>query len=331
MSGTVAKIERGVSSRHLVDPELLAALDAVPSFSVNADTLGDIRRIISQARVAAPPAPATTAEERFVPGPDGTSLRVLVYAPDAPNRTGGLLWLHGGGMVMATPDANEALCRYLAETAGCVVVAPDYRLAPENPYPAGLEDCHAALVWMHGAATELGFPADRLAVAGESGGGCLAAGLSLLARDRGQIALSAQFLLYPMLDDRTGTAAEIDPLPFAGEFVWTRDSNRFAWGAVLGKDPGGSDVPIHAAPARANDLAGVPPTSIFVGDLDLFVGEGLRYARQLLKDGVATELQVYPGAYHGFISFAQDARLSKKAFQAFSDAIEIFFRLNAAT
>ena len=258
MSGATGATPSGGASRHLVDPELLAARDAVPSFSVNADSLGDIRRMIAEARVPAPSAPATSAEERLVSGPGSTSLRVLVYAPEAPTRTGGLLWLHGGGMVMATPDANEALCRYLADRAGCVVVAPDYRLAPESPYPAGLEDCYAALSWMHGAAAELGFPADRLAVAGESGGGCLAAGLSLLVRDRGRVALTSQFLLYPMLDDRTGTAMEPDPLPHTGEFVWTRDSNRFAWGAVLGTEPGGGGVALPAAPAPSTALEGVP-------------------------------------------------------------------------
>lgn len=316
----------GVTSRHLVDPELLAALDAVPSFSVNAATLDEIRRAVAEARVPAPPAPETTIEERFMPGPDGTQLRVLVYSPKAPTRTGGLLWLHGGGMVMATPDNNEALCRYLAHAAGCIVVAVDYRLAPEHPYPAGLEDCYAALCWMQGAADELGFPGGRLAVAGESGGGCLAAGLALMARDRGNVRLSAQFLLYPMLDDRTGTASEPDPLPFAGEFVWTKESNRFAWGAVLGHEPGAIEVPLYAAPARADNLAGVARTAVFIGDLDLFAGENLRYARTLARSGVTVELHLYPGAYHGFISFAQDAQLSRRAFREFSKAIEGHFR-----
>lgn len=325
MSGDVSAGAEGRPSRHLVDPELLPALDAMPTFTVTADTLPAIRHEIADIQVPAPPAPPTTVAERFVPGPDGTSLRILVYAPEAGARTGGLLWLHGGGMVMARPDGNEALCRYIAGTSGCVVAAIDYRLAPENPYPAGLEDCYAGLRWMHEAADELGFPRDRLAIAGESGGGGLAAGLSLLARDRGELAPSAQFLLYPMLDDRTGTAAEPDPLPYAGEFVWTRESNRFAWGAVLGDASGGADVPVHAAPARSDDLAGVAPTSMFVGDLDLFAGENLRYARTLIRSGVATELHLYPGAYHGFLSFAQDAPVSKRAFQLFSDVITRHF------
>jgi acetyl esterase/lipase len=314
-----------LSSRHLVGAELRPALGAMPSFTVTADTLSEIRCAIADAQVPAPPAPATTVAERFVPRADGTSLRLLLYAPEAGARTGGLLWLHGGGMVMARPDGNEALCRYLAGTAGCVVAAVDYRLAPEHPYPAGLEDCYVALRWMDEGADELGFRRDRLAVAGESGGGGLAAGLSLLARDRVGVVPSAQFLLYPMLDDRTGTELELDALPYAGEFVWTRESNRFAWSAVLGDAFGSADVPIYAAPARADDLTGVPPTSIFVGDLDLFAGEDLQIARTLVRSGVPTELNLYPGAYHGFITFAQDAPVSKRAFQAFSNAITRHF------
>lgn len=176
------------------------------------------------------------------------------------------------------------------------------------------------------AAEELHFPRERIAVAGESGGGCLAAGLSLLARDRGEFSLSAQFLQYPMLDDRTGTTSEPEPMPYAGEFVWTKDSNHFAWSAVLGQEPGGLNIPIYAAPARAQDLSGLPPTSIFIGDLDLFIGENFRYARTLVRNGVPTEFHVYPGVYHGFISFAQEADVSKRAFQQFSSAIERHFR-----
>ena len=316
-----------MTSKHLVDPQLLAALEAVPSFEVTADTLDEIRPQIAEMKVPAPPAPETTVEERFIPRSDGTSVRVLIYAPKRPSRTGGLVWLHGGGMIMANPDANEAQSRYLAQIAGCVVVAVDYRLAPENPYPAGLDDCYAALRWMHEtAAEELNFPRERIAVAGESGGGGLAAGLTLLARDRGEFALSAQFLQYPMLDDRTGTDADPDPMPFAGEFVWTKVSNHFAWSSVLGREPGGTDVTVYAAPGRAQSLAGLPPTSIFIGDLDLFIGENFRYARNLIQNGVPTDLHVYPGTYHGFISFAQDADVSKRAFQEFSNAVEHHFR-----
>lgn len=315
-----------MTSKHLVDPQLLSALEAIPSFEVTAATLDDIRSGIDKAKVPAPPAPETTVEERLIPGSDGGLVRILVYKPNISLMNGGLLWLHGGGMVMANPDANEAQSRYLAQTAGCVVVAVDYRLAPEYPYPAALEDCYAALRWMHTVADELHYPRERIAVAGESGGGGLVAGLSLLVRDRTELSLSAQFLMYPMLDDRTGTASEPDPMPYAGEFVWTKVSNHFAWSAVLGQEPGGTDAPLYAAPGRAQNLAGLPPTFIYIGDLDLFIGENFRYTRTLIQGGVATEFHVYPGAYHGFISFAQDADVSKRAFQEFSNAIEHHFR-----
>lgn len=129
-----------------------------------------------------------------------------------------------------------------------------------------------------------------------------------------------------MLDDRTGTASEPDSMPYAGEFVWTKASNHFAWGAVLGQEPGGSNVPLYAAPGRAQNLACLPPTSLFISDLDLFIGENFRYARTLVRDGVPTEFHTYPGVYHGFISFAQEADVSKRAFQEFSSAIERHFR-----
>ena len=316
-----------MDTKHLVAPGLVEALAAMPAITPSAESLPELRAALAGYRAAAPPAPArVTTAERQLPRPDGTALRVLVYAPATPARTGALLWLHGGGMIMATPEANEAQNRYLAHRLGCVVVAPNYRLAPEHPYPAGLEDCYTTLRWLHEAAGELHFPAGRVAVAGESGGGGLAAALTLLARDRQGPAISAQFLQYPMLDDRTGTTAELSPQLYAGEFVWTRASNRFAWGAVLGYAPGTVVPPAYAAPGRVEHLAGLPPTCLVVGALDLFVGENLRYAHRLLEQGVPTELHVYAGAFHGFMSFCEDAPISQRAEQDFWGAMERHFR-----
>lgn len=312
-------------SKHLVDPDLLPVVEQAPPLEPTTESLPELRSGISGLRAPAPPASEGTVEERAVPGPGGSTVRVLVYAPETPTRTGALLWLHAGGMVVGTPDMYEPQSRFLAQQAGCVVIAVDYGLAPENPYPAGLEDCYAALRWAHAAADELRIPRERIAVAGESGGGGLAAGLSLLARDRGELAVSAQFLEYPMLDDRTGTSAEPDPMPYAGEFVWTQASNHFAWGSVLGHEPG-ANVPIYASSGRAEELIGLPPTFIGVGALDLFVGENLRFARGLIRDGVPTELHVYPGAVHGFASFSEDAEVAKKIRQDFWDAIRRHFR-----
>ena len=186
----------------------------------------------------------------------------------------------------------------LAEEMDCVVVAVDYRLAPETVFPGAIEDCYAALRWLHSHASELGVDPWRIIVGGESAGGGLAAALALLARDRSEVPIAAQMLVYPMIDDRTGIRGEL--APYAGEFFWTPSSNRFGWEALLGEAPGGENVSPYAAAARAADLSGLPPTFICVPTLDLFLEENIDYARRLVRAGVLTELHVYPGAYHGF-------------------------------
>lgn len=315
-----------MNTRHLVDPELAQALAGIHTLALTAESLPAERTALASFQSSAPPAPGVTVEERLLPRPDGSALRVLVYLPAAPARTGGLLWFHGGGMVRGTADQYDAQSRYFAHRLGCVVVAVDYRLAPEDPYPAGLEDGYQALSWLHETADELRLVRARIAIAGESGGGCLAAALALYARDHGGPAISAQFLQNPMLDDRTGTAAEPDPLPAVGEFLWTAASNRFAWGAVLGREPGTLTPPAYAAPGRVENLAGLPPSYFFIGDLDLFVGENLRYVQNLLRRGVPTELHLYAGAYHGFMSFSKGANITKRAEQDFWGSMERHFR-----
>ena len=254
-------------------------------------------------KLTAPDATDVRREEQQIEATDGRRIRILVCTPTHTTPTGGLLWIHGGGMVMGAPEINDAPDRYLAQQAGCVIVALAYRLAPEEQYPAALEDCYEVLQWMHRKSNALQIPADRIAVAGESGGGALCTALSLVVRDRGDAPLSAQFLMFPMLDDRTGTMADPTPMPFSGEFVWHRSSNSFCWDAVLGKTLASSDVPAYASPGRAKNLSGLPPTFLSVGDVDLFIGEDLRFAQQLIRDGVSTELQVYPGAAHGFTAW----------------------------
>jgi len=228
--------------------------------------------------------------------------------------------------VMGMPEMNNAPNRYLAQQAGCVVVAVEYRLAPESPYPAGLEDCHTALRWMHTEAAALGIPQERIAVAGESAGGALAAGLCLLSRDRRETPLSAQFLMFPMLDDRTGTLIDPSPMPFSGEFAWLRSSNSYCWNAVLGRKAIGTDVPVYASPGRAEVLSNLPPAFISVGDVDLFIGEDLRFAQRLIRDGVSTELHVYPGAAHGFTAWGAETEIAQRCQREFWDAIIRHFR-----
>jgi acetyl esterase/lipase len=186
----------------------------------------------------------------------------------------------------------------------------EYRLAPETVAPGALEDCYAALRWLHTAADEISVDRTRIAIGGESAGGGLAAALALLARDRGELPICFQLLIYPMLDDRTVTAEARNP--FTGQFVWTPSANRFGWTALLGHEPGVADVSPYAAAARASDLSGLPPAYICVGALDLFVDEDIAYAKRLLRAGVPTELHIFPGAYHAF-EMAVDAAVTVAA------------------
>jgi acetyl esterase/lipase len=221
-----------------------------------------------------------------------------------------LLHIHGGGYVLGVAEGSGPSSVRTAAEVGCVVVSVDYRLAPETVAPGAVEDCYAALRWLYTEADDLGIDRSRIAAGGESAGGGLAAALALLARDRGEYPLCFQLLIYPMIDDRTVTPASGSPN--TGEFVWTRSFNRFGWRSLLGEEPGGAGISAYAAPARADNLADLPPTYISVGALDLFLDENIEYARRLLNAGVPTELHVLPGAYHGF-ELAPEARVTKLA------------------
>jgi acetyl esterase/lipase len=248
----------------------------------------------------APPIAVPTGvevESRTIPTDDGHPLRVVLYERrDRSKPTGALVWIHGGGMVIGTPEQGNAMCGRWADELGILVVSVDYRLAPEEPFPAGLDDCYTALRWLHANADELGVDPARVAVGGDSAGGGLAAGLSQLARDRGGPAICFQLLVYPMLDDRTVLRTDHDG---RGTFIWTPGSNRFGWTAYLGRPPTEDDARPYAAPARGEDLAGLPPAWIGVGDLDLFHDEDVEYAARLEAAGVPCDLYLEPGMYHG--------------------------------
>ena len=247
--------------------------------------------------------------EQVVAGP-GVEIPVRVYRPqDAEGQLPCLLWIHGGGMIAGTLDMDDLLCDRFADEAECLVVSVDYRLAPEHPYPAPVEDCFAALQWIGESAGEIGVDPARIAVGGSSAGGGLAAATALLARDRGGPALCFQLLVYPMLDDRntTPSALEFDDIP-----SWSRQHNISGWAALLGDAAGGEHVSEYAAPARASDLSGLPPAIIQVGELDVFRDEDTSYASALLRAGVSTELHVYPGAYHGFNVHVPEATVSRR-------------------
>jgi triacylglycerol lipase len=307
MSSSPALPSAPTGTRHLIAPELLPGLEFLPEFDLNDEFIAALRQgLIPMGNVVAPPTlppalEAVSCQDLRIPGPaDAPEVRVLVYtAPPvglAPRPA--YLYIHGGGYVLGSADMMDVASRQMAVDLGCVVVSVDYRLAPETRWPGAVEDCYAALRWMNENAATLGIDTARIAVGGESAGGGHAAALALLARDRGEYAICFQMLDCPMLDDRTGSTH--DPHPYCGEFVWTPEKNRYGWRALLGGEPGSSDVPAAAVPARAESLAGLPPAIVLVGSLDLFLEEDMDYARRLLRTGVPAELHVIPGGYHGF-------------------------------
>jgi acetyl esterase/lipase len=212
-------------------------------------------------------------------------------------------------MVLGDVAMSDDSCAAMAHELKIVVASVEYRLAPEHPFPAPLEDCYAGLAWLSACADERGVDRARIAIGGPSAGGGLAAGLALLARDRGEVPVRFQLLVYPMIDDRNATPSSraiTDPK------VWNRHANEVGWNAYLAGRAGADDVSPYAAPARATDLAGLPPTYINVGDLDLFLDEDLAYARALMAAGVPVELHVYPGAFHGSNAFVSRSALSQR-------------------
>ena len=235
--------------------------------------------------------------------------RVRVYRPLAGASGAALLWLHGGGLIVGAPRLDDGRCGAFVRELGLVVVSVDYRLAPEHPFPAALDDAHAAWGWLHGAAAELGIDPARCAVGGASAGGGLAASLAQRLRDEGGPQPAAQLLLYPMLDDRTAARRELDG---AGHLVWHNRSNRAGWSGYLAGPPGAPEPPAYASAARRIDLRGLPPAWIGVGDLDLFLGEDRAYAERLRAAGVPAKLLEVAGAPHGFDALAPAAPLSRE-------------------
>jgi acetyl esterase/lipase len=217
-----------------------------------------------------------------------------------------LLWIHGGGYVMGTAQMDDRVCAQFSKRLGITVASVEYRLAPEHPYPAALEDCYSALTWLAGLpAADPG----RIAIGGASAGGGLAAALALLARDRGSgqgVTPAFQLLVYPMLDDRSAMTADKPNYR-----LWNPRANRFGWTAYLGD----SDPQI-AVPARRDDLSGLPPAWIGVGANDLFHDEDLAYAERLRAAGVPCEVEVVPGAFHGFDLWAPKLRVSQRFFDS---------------
>ena len=258
------------------------------------------------------PVPDVEVDSYTLATADGGMLKLGWYRTSARGPGSAVLYLHGGGMILGLEHLGvvyDLAVRDYVATSGVPMLMVDYRIAPEHPHPTPVEDCYAALRWLADNALTLGVDPARIAVMGDSAGGGLAAGVALLARDRGGPAIAQQLLIYPMLDDRAQTP---DPqlLPF---LTWTYDDNVTGWGALLGESAGTDAVPPYAAPARATDLTGLPATYIDVGDLDIFRDEDITYARRLSDAGVPTELHLHPGCPHAFEALAREADISQRA------------------
>ncbi|AWH90980.1 alpha/beta hydrolase [Dietzia lutea] len=244
-----------------------------------------------------------------IPGHEGAPLKATLYARADRAGTGpGIYQLHGGGMVMG--DATTGVSHFLPWIVehNAVVVAPEYRLAPEFPDPYPIEDCYAGLVWTAENAVGLGIDPDRLLITGASAGGGLAAGTALLARDRDGPRLIGQLLIYPMLDDRDAT---VSTQQYDGVGLWTRESNLTGWNALLGKRRGTDAVSPYAAPARATDFSALPPAYIDCGSAEVFRDEDVAYATALWHSGVQAELHIWPGGFHGFDILAPHTAIAR--------------------
>lgn len=278
-------------------------------------------RLANRMPVRSPPPPRDMIiSDLEVPGRQGApAVKVRVYRPASV--TGSipvLLWMHGGGMILGNHLSEENSNAAFARELGIVVVSVNYRLAPQSPAPAAVEDCYAVMEWLVANATDLAIDPARIALGGASAGGGLAAATTLLAHDRGDIVPAFQLLVYPMLDDRTVLRQDMDTT-YAR--FWRPKSNRYAWTAYLGAEPGGDDISAYAAPARRTDLSGLPPAWIGVGTLDLFHSEDVQYADRLRRAGVPVDLVVVEGAFHGFDVLFKTKPVSRDFWAAQRDAL----------
>ncbi|MDX6355048.1 MAG: acetyl esterase [Streptomyces sp.] len=292
-----------VPAKYAIDPELAGIPDFPP---LDITELPAARTALAQVRAQLPVPDTTglTITDHTVPGPTGApGVLLRSYRPDPPAASAGILDVHGGGFMLGDLDVSHAANVALARAVGAVVVAVDYRLAPEHPYPAGLADCYAALSWFAAHAGEFGVDPERIAIHGGSAGAGLCAALALLARDRGGPSIAFQYLGVPELDDRLTTPSMT---AFTDTPTWTRPDAARSWDAYLGPGRRGTDdVPPYAAPARAADLSGLPPAYISVKEFDPMRDEGIAYATGLLAAGVPVELHVFPGTFHGSAVMAE--------------------------
>jgi len=300
-----------------IDSEFLPILSEIPNElkNINRNTVESVR-LIWAAKKAKAASTSVQIEERLVPTRHRSQPDVGIYIYRKPTQQlqAGLLWIHGGGYIVGS--ALDERARGIAEQLDCAVISVDYRLAPEHPFPAGIEDCHAALLWVFEHASELGIDANRIAIGGTSAGGGLSAGLALMNRDRAGPALAFQMLLSPMIDNMHNTpSGQITNHP-----VWNRQTSLNAWEMYLDGVPL-SKAPAYAAASRAIDLTDLPPAYISVGTEDLFRDENALYAHRLIAAGVACEFSMYAGVFHGADGFMPTAKVSQRLVGGYTSAL----------
>jgi acetyl esterase/lipase len=307
-----------------VNPELREPLQHIlgtaPMSELNATTLPKQREASAHWEMPLLPEPAV--QEKMIDGAAGSpKVRVYVAGASPGASKPAVLHIHGGGYVMGFAEKRSLQDLVIAHD--CVALSVDYRLAPETHFPGSFDDNYAALHWLFSNAKDLGVDTKRIAIKGESAGGGHAAALAIAARNRGEIPICLQVLIYPMLDDRTGSSRHVPP--YIGHYIWTEADNRFGWSSLLGVPAGSNKVPEGSVPARVGDLKGLPATFIGVGSIDLFAPEDLEFAQRLLLAGVPTELSLVPGGFHGFDILVLDAAISRQFNSAWNEALKRAF------
>jgi len=265
-------------------------------------------------------------KEIYIDKKSGEKLRMCIYRPLYFNeKVTGLLWIHGGGYAIGAPEMDLSYIEEFISTADCVIISPDYTLSTEKPYPAAIEDCYEALLWVKENTSTLGIRDDQIFVGGVSAGGGLTVAVSLMARDKGDVNIAFQMPLYPMLDDRMNTESGRDN----NAPIWNSRYNKVAWRMYLGDLTGSDNVPKYAAPARETDYSRLPPAYTFIGDIDPFYDETVSFITSLNNNGISAKIDVYKGCYHAFEIMCPKVDISRQAvsklLEEFKFAVDNYF------
>jgi len=314
----------GMSYRDRVHPDLLELYDSAPGLELD-DFANHLRTFMAEElkENGLPVSDEVEVTEQYICGKNGVKdIYVRIYKPaEISDILPALLWIHGGGYVSGFAKRDESVCILFAKEVKCLIVSVEYHLAPEYPFPVPIEDCYSALQWLYDNSAELNVDTERIAIAGYSAGGGLTAALSMIARDRGGPKVIFQMPLYPMLDDRCDKPSSLE---MQDRVAWFGEGNKKAWSLYLtGIDP--EDVPPYAAPARATDLSGLPPTYTFIGELDPLRDETIEYVERLGQAGVPVEFHLYPGCFHAFDIAAVRTKIGDRALNGCIEALSFAF------